>query len=99
MSRIDDARRTTREEKEKRLSLKLRTEAPARTPGRVVRPKTQVLGPSLRPLLWPIALFCVAGLLYFAKDVLVASTADLEHSTGGTAISSAMRDGVVIDER
>lgn len=35
----------------------------------------------------------------FAKDVLVASAADLEHSTGGTAIGGAMRDGVVVYER
>lgn len=35
----------------------------------------------------------------FAKDVLVTSAADLEHSTGGTAIGGAKRDGVVVYER
>lgn len=35
----------------------------------------------------------------FAKDVLVASIADLEHSTGGTAVAGAIRDGVVVYER
>lgn len=35
----------------------------------------------------------------FAKDVLVASAADLEHATGGTAIGGAKRDGVVVYER
>jgi predicted nucleotidyltransferase len=35
----------------------------------------------------------------FAKDVLVASTADLEHPNGGTAVAGAIRDGVVVYER
>jgi IclR helix-turn-helix domain./Nucleotidyltransferase domain. len=35
----------------------------------------------------------------FAKDVLVASVADLEHSVGGTAVAGAIRDGVVVYER
>ena len=61
----------TRQEKGDRLSLNFRTEAPVSQPGRGARSKTQVAGPSLRPLLWPIALFCIGGLLYFAKDVLV----------------------------
>ena len=35
----------------------------------------------------------------FAKDVLVASVADLQHPIGGTAVSAALREGVVVYER
>lgn len=35
----------------------------------------------------------------FAKDVLVASVADLEHPNGGTTVAGAIRDGVVVYER
>lgn len=35
----------------------------------------------------------------FAKDILVASAADLEHPSGGTAVAGAIRDGVVVYER
>ena len=35
----------------------------------------------------------------FAKDVLVASTADLQHSAGSTAVAAALREGVVVYER
>lgn len=35
----------------------------------------------------------------FAKDILVASAAELEHPHGGSAIACAARDGVVVYER
>lgn len=41
----------------------------------------------------------VLGGMPFAKDVLVASTADLEHPAGGTAVAEAVREGIVVYER
>lgn len=35
----------------------------------------------------------------FAKDILVGSVADLQRTSGGTAVASAIRDGIVVYER
>lgn len=41
----------------------------------------------------------VLGGMPFAKDVLVASTADLDHPAAGTAVGDAVREGIIVYER